>query len=211
MRVFAALLVCAFSQTLAPWPTAFSVRFTASVFNSTPLVTVAGSPAVMFYDYNHRSQRLSFAAGCKQRKCSIRHSRHTPAGPVDISNGACDFVFNATSGYLITHSDGQCCRQAAVGPPRPDWVSNLQFVDTAFVYGEKTLHFRGGTPKHNYYVRPNAQQSAALLVVEDIYEVWQFLEDFHIGPQDPGLFALPGNCSNTCSNTLMMMPRFVLQ
>ena len=189
------LLHAAGVPVLVPWPTAFSVHFAASVFNtSNPQITVAGSPAVMYYDYQQRAQRLSFAAGC----------------PVDVSNGSCDFIFNASGGYLITHSDGQCCRQAVVGPPRPDWITNLDFVDTAMSYGQKVLHFRGGTPKHNYYILPNTQQSAALLVVEDIYEVWQFVEDFRVGPQDPSVFLLPGNCSNTCSNALLS-PRFLSQ
>ena len=126
--------------------------------------------------------------------------------PVDETPDACTMIFNATAGYLI--KNGQCCRTAEVGLPNPNWIENLQYLDTTFTYGVKTLHFRGGTPKHNYYVVNTPTQSPSLLLVEDIYEAWQFLEPFQLGPQNPKDFVLPANCSNACSNNMMARKRF---
>jgi hypothetical protein len=115
--------VCALGQgPLKPWPDAFSVNFSATVFNtSNPFVTIAGSAALMRYDWNARAQLLSFSHGC----------------PVDVSAGPCVFLFNRTAGYLV--KDGQCCRQAIVGPPAPSWVSNLKFVDETYAYNTKVM------------------------------------------------------------------------
>jgi len=71
--------------------------------------------------------------------------------------------------------------------------------DDTYAYGIKVQHFRGGTPRHNYYV-PAGSSNPVLLLVEDIYEAWHFTAPFAVGPQDPRHFVLTSNCSNDCSN-----------
>jgi hypothetical protein len=38
----------------------------------------------------------------------------------------------------------------------------------------------------------------AFLLVEDVYEQWSFSEPFSLGPIDPAVFALPGDCKASC-------------
>jgi len=175
------------------WPQAFSVPFTANVLD----VQMYGIASSLSYDWTARAERIDFKGGCPA----------SAGSPGD--NQTCVFIFNKDGGYFI--QSGKCCQAVNVGPPSPNWISTLSLSDqNPSVNGKNTVnHWKGGTPVHNYWTLdgPKANTNPSTLLVEDIYEQWNFDSAFSVGPQNPSNFVLPPNCASKCpSNTKIYHP-----
>lgn len=168
---------CAAADPPAPvvWPKAFSARFETTILE----LGVFAANSSLHYDYGVPAQRLDFDV------CA------------DGSAGPCSVIFNGTAAYRVRAGGAatECCQSAPVGPPPPEWPSQLAYNGTARAGGQDVDVWVGGTPTHRMFHNP-ATDSMVFLLVEDVDEQWAVQEPFRVGPQDPALFRLPPSCAD---------------
>lgn len=184
-----------------PVPLAYSQRFRMS----------DGSSGTLNYDYRHRRQRISHYNNTAHRtnQCFFWFGSTAPC--VEYFVGGRQYVHFPEDGSCclescdevcapgVNVSDGSCCRELGLGPPRPDAVSKCTFNGTvaAHTTGDPVDWYQCPACL-NYYFSPfsagRPQQMLSFWTENLLYEVDFDVASLRVEPQPGELFKLPAAC-----------------
>ncbi len=184
-----------------PLPAQYYQRFTMS----------DGSSGEIHYDYTNLRQRVSHFDNTAQRsnQCFFWFNTTTPCIEYFVDRNM--FVFFPEDGSCclescteacdynkMNSSDGSCCREPEITPPKPDSVSACAFNGT--VPNNRTAAgvvdwWHCPACLNYYYTTSDPQQAVSFFSDDHGYEVDFDIPSLSPGPQPDELFVLPAACT----------------
>jgi len=165
-----------------------------------------GSTGLLNYDWPHRRQRVAHSNSTASRKsqCFFWYNTTEPCIEYFTSNSE-QYVYFPNEGSCCLEScadrcpswmnvsDGSCCREAAVGLPRPDSAAQCEYNSTVTWEGMLVYWFH--CPACLNYYFDEKMRPRLFWANDHQYEVRFDIDSLRPGPQPADVFALPESCS----------------